>query len=81
MLIALILFLIGVVLIVSNLLLGLLPGVLLIILSIVVAVFALLGKSIGAIAGISSTKKCPECRSEILSDAAVCRYCGFRYEP
>jgi hypothetical protein len=79
MLAALILFLLGILLIFLNPLLGLIPGILLIVLSIIVFVFALLGRGIGAIAGIGSTKTCPECRSKIQSDASVCRYCGYRY--
>ena len=81
MLVALILFLIGVFLIVANPILGLIPGILLIVLSIIVFVLALLGRGIGAVAGIGSTKECPDCRSKIPSDASVCRVCGYRYEP
>jgi hypothetical protein len=79
MIAALILFLLGILLIFLNPILGLIPGILLIVLSIIVFVFALLGRGIGAIAGIGSTKTCPECRSKIPSDASVCRSCGFRY--
>ena len=67
MLAALILFLIGIFLIFVNPILGLIPGILLILLSIVVLVFALLGRGIGAIAGIGSTKTCPDGRSKIPS--------------
>ncbi len=63
-----------------NPILGLIPGILLIILSVVVFVFALLGRGIGTIAGIGSTKTCPDCRSKIPSDASVCAHCGYRFE-
>jgi hypothetical protein len=79
MLIALLLFLVGVVLIVSNPILRFIPGVLLIVVAIVVAVLAVLRKGLGAVAGIGATKTCPDCRSKIPSAAAVCRYCNYRY--
>ena len=79
MVFALILILIGIVLIVSNPLLGFIPGLLLIVVGLVVGVLAALGRGIGAIAGIGSTKTCPDCRSKIPSAAVVCRHCGYRY--
>lgn len=79
MLIALLLFLVGLVIIFSNPILGLIPGLLLIVISIVVFVFALLGRSIGAVAGIGSTKTCPECRSKVPRGASVCRHCNHRF--
>ena len=79
MVIALTLILVGIVLIVSNPLLGFIPGLLLIVIGLVVGVLAALGRGIGAIAGIGSTKTCPECRSQIPSAAIVCRHCGYRY--
>ena len=80
MVIAIILILIGIVLIVSNPLLGFIPGLLLIVIGLVVGVLAALGRGIGAIAGIGSTKTCPDCRSKIPSEATVCRHCGYRYQ-
>jgi hypothetical protein len=59
MLIALILFIVGIVLIFSNPILGLIPGILFIMIALVVFVLALLGKGIGAVAGIGSTKTWP----------------------
>jgi hypothetical protein len=79
MLIAALLILVGFILIVSNPLLGLIPGILLIVVGLVVLVLAMMGRGIGAIAGIGSTKTCPECRSKIPSAATVCRHCGYRY--
>jgi hypothetical protein len=79
MVIALLLLLVGMVLIVSNPILGLIPGVILIVIALVVAVLAMLGKGVGAVASIGSTKTCPDCRSKIPSDAAVCRHCNYRY--
>ena len=80
MLIAVLLILVGFVLIVSNPILGFIPGILLIVIGLVVLVLAAMGRGIGAIAGIGSTKTCPECRSQIPSAATVCRYCGYRYD-
>ena len=80
MIVALILLLVGIFLIVSNPILGFIPGILLIIAGIVVGALAGLGRGIGAIASIGSTKTCPDCRSKIPSDASVCRHCRYRYE-
>lgn len=79
MLIALLLFLVGIMLIVSNPILGFIPGILLIVVAIVVGVFALLGRGIGAVASIGTSKVCPDCRSRVPSSASVCRHCGYRY--
>jgi hypothetical protein len=79
MLIAAIIFVVGMFLIVSNPIIGLIPGLFLIVISIIWFVFAVFFKGIGAVAGIGSTKQCPECRSQIPSDATVCRHCNYRY--
>jgi hypothetical protein len=79
MLIALVLILFGIFLIVVNPFLGFIPGILLIVIGLVVGVLALLGRGVGAVLGIGSTKVCPDCRTKIPSGASVCRYCGYRY--
>jgi Uncharacterised protein family UPF0547 len=80
MLIAFLIFLLGIALIVGVPVLGLIPGILLIVVAVVVAILALLGRGIGAIAGIGAEKTCPQCRTKVPSDAVVCRYCGYRWE-
>ncbi len=80
MLIGLLILVVGIVFILINPILGLIPGLFLIVVAIIWFVFAVFFKGVGAIAGIGSTKQCPECRSKISSDATVCRYCNYRYE-
>ena len=80
MIIAALLVLFGIMIIVSNPLLGFIPGIILIALGIVVAVFAGLGRGIGLLASFGSTKTCPDCRMRIPSQAVVCRFCGTRID-
>ncbi len=80
MLIAALIFVIGMFLIVSNPIIGLIPGLFLIVVSIIWFVFAVFFKGVGAIVGIGSTQQCPKCRAQIPSEATVCRYCNYRYD-
>ena len=79
MLIGLVLLVVGLVLIVANPILGLIPGLFLITIGLVVVVLGGLARGVGALAGVGRTKTCPDCRSKIPTDAKVCRYCGHRY--
>ena len=78
--IGLILMLVGIVLIVVNPIIGVIPGVILIAIGLVVFVLSVLAKGAGAVLSIGSTKACPDCRSKIPSEANVCRHCGYRYQ-
>jgi hypothetical protein len=79
MLIALLLVLFGIFLIVSSPILGFIPGILLILIGIVVGILAFIGRGVGALLSVGTTKLCPDCRSRIPMAAAVCRHCGYRY--
>lgn len=79
MIVALILVILGIVLIASIPVLGWILGLVFILLGVVVAVLAMVGRGLGALAGFGTSKTCPECRSRIPIGAEVCRYCGFRY--
>ncbi len=79
MLIALILIVLGIVLIASIPILGWIVGLILVLLGIGVAILAMLGRGIGAVVRAGTTKTCPDCKSQIPSDAKVCRHCGYRY--
>lgn len=76
---AVLLVLIGFVLIVSNPILGFIPGILMIVVGLVLGVLGLVGRGIGAVASVGSTKVCPDCQTRIPVAARVCRHCGYRY--
>lgn len=79
LLVAVLLVLIGFTLIVSNPILGFIPGILMIVVGLVLGALGLVGRGIGAVAGIGSTKVCPDCNTRIPAAARVCRHCGYRY--
>jgi hypothetical protein len=79
MLVALILIVLGVLAIASIPILGWIIGLVLILVGIAVAILASLGRGLGAIVRAGTTKTCPDCKSQIPSDAKVCRHCGYRY--
>jgi hypothetical protein len=79
MLLAILLILMGIGLIVAIPLLGWIPGIVLILIGVIVGILALVGRGVGALASIGTTKRCPDCRSKIPVDANVCRHCGFRF--
>ena len=81
MLIGLVLFVLGIVLIVSHPLLGFIPGVLLILLGVVAVILGTMARGALAVWRIGTSKTCPECRSQSRTSAVVCRYCGHRFEP
>jgi hypothetical protein len=80
MIIALLLVIVGIVLIASIPILGWILGLVFILLGIAVAVLAMVGRGVGALAGFGTSKTCPQCRSRIPAGADVCRYCGYRYD-
>jgi ribosomal protein L40E len=77
-LVGLVLFMIGIIVIVSNPFLGFIPGILLIVVGIVAMAIGGFGKGAMAMLRLGSTRTCPECRSSIPAMANVCRYCGHR---
>lgn len=80
MVIAVLLVLVGVLLIASSPILGLIPGILLIVVGAVVAVLSLLGRGVGAFLRVGYTKSCPECRATMPATAEACPRCGHRFE-
>ncbi len=79
MLIAIILIVLGVLAFASIPILGWILGPILILLGLAIAILASLGRSLGALFRVGSTKTCPDCKSQIPSDAKVCSHCGYRY--
>lgn len=80
MIIAALLILVGILIIVSNPLLGFIPGILMIVIGIVVGVVVGTGRGIASLASFGSTKTCPECGMRIPSEAVACRFCGRRID-
>jgi hypothetical protein len=78
--VAVALFVVGVVIILINPIVGLVPGVFLMILALVVGVIGLLARRVGVFAGLGPKKRCPECMAKIPANAALCRSCGHHYE-
>lgn len=79
MIIAALLVLIGIMLIVSNPLLGFIPGILVIVMGVVVGVLAGLGRGVGALLSLGATT-CPSCRMRVPSDAVAGWFCGSRID-
>jgi ribosomal protein L40E len=80
MVVGLVLFILGILLIVSNPILGFIPGLLLIVIGIVAMVLGGLARGAFAVLRMGTTKTCPECKSSIPISATVCRYCNHRFQ-
>jgi DNA-directed RNA polymerase subunit RPC12/RpoP len=79
MLIGCLLMAVGLAFIVINPFIGVIPGVLLILIGIAVAILGGLFRTVSALAG-GGAKTCPECRSRIDRRATICAHCGHRFE-
>jgi DNA-directed RNA polymerase subunit RPC12/RpoP len=79
MLIGCLLMVLGLFLIVINPILGTIPGVLLILAGIAMAILGGLFRTVSVLAG-GGSKTCPDCRSRIDKRATVCAHCGHRFE-
>ena len=69
-------FVVGIILILINPMVGLVPGAFLIVVAGVLGAIGLVAKRFG----IGYQKRCPECMTKIPLRDSVCRHCGYRYE-
>jgi ribosomal protein L40E len=79
MVVGFVLFILGILLIVSHPILGFIPGVVLIVFGIVAMVVGGIARGGLALLRLGTTKTCPDCRSSIPISATVCRYCNHRF--
>jgi ribosomal protein L40E len=80
MVVGLVLFIVGILLIVSHPILGFIPGLLLIVFGIVAMILGGIARGGLALLRLGTMKTCPECRSSVPLSATVCRYCQHRFE-
>jgi ribosomal protein L40E len=80
MIVGLVLFVVGILLIVSHPILGFIPGLLLIVIGIVAMVLGGFARGASALLRMGTTKTCPECKSAIPMSATVCRYCNHPFQ-
>jgi hypothetical protein len=75
-----VLVVVGIALIWSNLILGLIPGLILIALGIVALVISGVWRGGLAVLRFGSTKSCPACHSAVPTSAAYCATCGHQFQ-
>lgn len=84
MIVGIVLVLLGMALILNNLILGLLPGLILIALGIVAIVVGGLWRGGLAVLRLGgqpvATKTCPECRAVVPTNASFCATCGHKFQ-